>query len=167
MIYIIEGMDNCGKSTLIDRLVNKNQNPHRMIVHSVKPPKCQDVEQWSLLHYLGCMREFMELSSRGWDIYLDRSYLGDAVYGPLYRSTDASWVFDLEKKLKLDEFDISLLVLVGEVSGLVKRDDGLSLSLENLDKERKLFTDVFNKSTICEKTLINVDLDGFSKVDAY
>jgi len=167
MIYIIEGMDNCGKSTLIERLVNKNQNPHRMIVHSVKPPKCQDVERWSLLHYLECMSEFMELSRRGWDIYLDRSYLGDAVYGPLYRSTGASWVFDLEKKLKLDEFDISLLVLVGEVSGLVQRDDGLSLSLENLNKERKLFTDGFDKSTIREKTLINVDLDGFGKVDAY
>jgi len=168
MLYIFEGMDNCGKTTAIQSLMAKNKNPKRMVLHSSKPPHGVDPVSWSTLYYNSILQEALDLSDDGWDIYMDRAHLGEYVYGPIYRDTSGDWIFELEEHLEIqDRDDVELIVLVGEKEGLLNRDDGKSISTDNLLLECELFCEAFTKSKILNGNIINVDVEGFHTLDEY
>jgi len=92
----------------------------------------------------------------------DRSHLGESVYSPIYRNYSGDYVFDIEKESK--DFgcktinSCALIVFVDEPENLIKRDDGLSFSVD-LDKKQdeiNRFIEAFNKSNIKKKILINI-----------
>ena len=70
MIYVVEGLDRCGKSTFIDFLRSQIKNPKIMVIHSGKPPKNVDAEIWTRQYYGNLMNEITNLSNKGYDIII-------------------------------------------------------------------------------------------------
>jgi thymidylate kinase len=171
-IYVIEGMDNCGKTSVINHLIKNDPEPRRLVLHSSTPPKGVDALEWSMEHYQNIMDVALSLSDDGWSIYMDRAHLGECVYGPIYRNTNGDWVFDLEEDLCYsgDDEEIYLIVLVGTDKHCKEYDDGLNISSDKFSIERDLFKKAFNNSTIKKKILIEMDRDFsnlFETIDTF
>lgn len=160
-IYIIEGQDRCGKSTAVDILRKTITNPKILVIHSAKPPRDVDVKQWTLDYYWNLRITITQLYLRGYDIILDRSWLGETVYGPLYRNVTIPL-----KELELPAtFPQALLVLVDDASSIASRSDGLSMSdnIDMLENERSLFKHAFNSSCVANKELVDWSYEVYSK----
>jgi len=167
MIYIFEGMDNCGKSMTIDRLMKFNKNTKRILLHCAKPPIGVS-QDWSHEYYYNILNLALSLNDDGYDVYFDRCHLGECVYGSIYRGTEFGHALEIESVLNFEtNKDIRLLVLVGSDDGLYSRDDGKSISTEQFSMERTLFHNAFLQSTIMSKTYINVDSDNFVSLNEY
>ena len=88
MIYIIEGLDRCGKTSFIDVLRNQIKSPYIFTIHSTKPPGNVNYKEWSKKYYTNLISRIVNLSLQGNIIILDRSWIGETVYGPIYRNTN-------------------------------------------------------------------------------
>ena len=166
-IYVIEGMDRCSKTTAVNILRQNIKNPKLIVLHSAKPPKGVDPEAWSIEHYDTVIDHIMELHDSGFDIILDRAWLGETVYGPLYRNVLIP-IDRLEYQLDMFEEDLDkfkLLVLVDKPSSAITRDDGNSLStnLDNMQKEYDLFTQAYELTKIKDKSIIDWSFTTYSK----
>ena len=92
-LIIVDGMDNTGKSTLIARLtkVLESLSNTTITIHSQKPPKDiapEDTSAYQHKYYLDLINMLATLKSeRKYDyIILDRGWISEYVYGPLYRN---------------------------------------------------------------------------------
>lgn len=78
MIYIIEGPDGAGKTTLAKQI--KEASPGSQILHFGAPETDEDAERyWQI--YFQALKEHA-----GETIILDRSWYSDMVYGPIMRN---------------------------------------------------------------------------------
>ena len=173
-LIIIEGMDNTGKSTLISRLENVLTNSEHAVVktiHLTKPPKDipeEEIETYMNEYYDDIISQLT--NSHFYTLYdyiiLDRGYLSEYVYGPLYRNrnelniTEKNLIY--EKELIKHYKDNIILILLNSTSNkfLINNDDDNSLSKidENLlNKERTRFFDAYDFSLINNKKIYNVD----------
>lgn len=163
MNLFIEGLDNTGKDTLIKYIVknklflNTKNNVPFNILHCIGTIHCKKKEMKTqfenMFKILFCGNEK--------NIILNRSHLGEYVYGPIYRKYDSEYIFDLEKKYK-EVLDTSLLILLysSDFSILDKREDGKSIAVDNKEIELVKFKEAYNKSNINYKLLFDV-----SKID--
>ena len=163
MIYVIEGLDRCGKTTFIDILRSRIKNPNILVIHSGKPPKDIDAADWTLKYYNSLITKSMELAKSGYDIILDRSWLGESVYGPLYRNIDIG-LPKLEHKLLWNENLYRMVVFTDSVNNLLIREDGKSLSSSVDMKEKEItgFKNAFDQSVISNKHYINWGANKFT-----
>ena len=170
-------MDNTGKSTLIARLtkVLESLGNTTITIHSQKPPKDIAPEDTSAYHhkyYLDLINMLATLKSeRKYDyIILDRGWISEYVYGPLYRNRSKQEIVEdnivLDKKV-LSLFnipsDVYLIMLLGSTKFLLSREDGKSLSDndENLiELERTEFEKGYDYSLIDKKIYYEVDSDN-------
>ena len=167
MIVIIEGLDRCGKTTLISNL-RKNffANPKLIVHHASAPPKCvADPNSWEIEHYTDLANTFHKLSSNeGYDIICDRFHLGAMVYGMKYRGLEPYRVFEVDRDIisKGTEKRIALILLTDKVEAVFERDDGMSLESNKADFEysRNEFINFFNYSRIQHKLHINITDNG-------
>lgn len=161
MIVIVEGMDRCGKDTLIKHLRSKVlKRPKTTMMHCVSPPKPVGYN-WALTHYTELLSQVRKMSDDGWDIILNRSHLGEDVYGPLFRKKKAEWVYTLDLQF-LQGNDVMLVTLVDDPEKVLEREDGESLS-DNIDKikaVRESFIRVHDKSYIPHKILYDYSIEG-------
>jgi len=163
MIYVIEGQDNVGKSSQIKRLTKYLANKHRfpLNIHcsSFGLPKNQS-QSYSEMYYYKLMKEVIRLSEDIYDVILDRSWLGEYVYSPLYRGDSGEYVFEIEKILIKpdDAYGFRLITLVDSSMKNLERDDGDSFSIdpEMKKKEMNLFIEAHERSTIEDKLLIDI-----------
>lgn len=163
MIYIIEGLDRMGKSTFIDALRNEIQNPYVMTIHSSKPPKCEDVKKWTERHYLGLISKILHLDKYGYDVILDRSWLGEMVYGPLYRGTNISLSY-FEHVIADFSHRFKMVLFIDSAENAISREDGKSHSsdIDFKKKEIDLFVKAFNSSIIQSKMIVDWSNEPFS-----
>ena len=163
MILIIEGMDNCGKSTLIKNLRKEYfANPRTIVHHSTSPPKVDDPNLWELKHYELMFTEAEHLDSDGWDIIFDRFHLGATVYGKKYRGMDPDRIFEIDSY----HTRTTTIVLTDTYEGIMSRDDGDSIeqSKEEYDETRGAFIEAFTLSYSRNKKLINISEIGIDKL---
>lgn len=179
-VYCVEGLDRLGKSSLIEGIMNALG--YYEVIHFSKPKKLSAYANSSALpgvpnsslqvyHYQQeSFRNSMIMARSGARIIFDRWHLGEAVYSPMYRAYDGSYVFDFEKNHNLDSADIRLILLTENFS--VSRhfvDDGESLGTEDDRKEEQdRFIAAFNRSIIRDKRIISVTdpaLGGFKPKD--
>lgn len=160
-LIIVEGVDRCGKDTLITEL--KQKYGEYVIVHFTTPignTNAEKIEyQKQSFH-----QEFLDASDRKTTVFFNRSHIGEYVYGKMYRDYDPSWIFDLEKTFYFDkDTSVYLILLYGDAEFLIANDDGNSLSskLENRKEEINLFLEAFQKSNIKKKLLVRIN-DGDS-----
>jgi thymidylate kinase len=167
MITIIEGMDRCGKSTLISNLRKHYfTNPKLIVHHSSAPPKgVADSNAWEVDHYRDLSYVFHHLSSReGYDVICDRFHLGAIVYGMKYRGLDPYTIYkvDAENISNGREKNVAMILLTDDVESIMSRDDGQSIetSAEEFEATSNEFTKVFGYSTIKHKLHINITDNG-------
>lgn len=176
-LIIVDGMDNTGKSTLIARLtkVLESLGNTTITIHSQKPPKDiapEDTSAYQHKYYLDLINMLATLKSEcKYDyIILDRGWISEYVYGPLYRNRGKQEIVEdnivLDKKV-LSLFnmpsDVYLIMLLGSTKFLLSREDGKSLSDndENLiELERTEFEKGYDYSLIDKKIYYEVDSDN-------
>lgn len=158
MQIIIDGIDRCGKSTLINSIL-KHYGPH-LVIHCSSPPKgLETPAEYQELFFKKCFRV---LNGHFNDVIFDRCHLGEYIYGPLYRKTDPNFIFNIEK-LHPKACEDTVLVLLYTDDFSIMKDDGLSFNFDAREKEQSLFLEAFQKSKIANKIKIRVDENGTYK----
>ena len=162
-LIIIEGLDRCGKDTLITNLTKKL--PQVLMRHWSFPQgdSNEAKTQWQKDTFLNEMEK--------WDIVKDtdynetliwnRSHIGEYVYGTIYRdSQPRTWIPQMERRYLLGN-NVYLIFLYADADFLLKEDDGQSYSTRKDDKELEIerFHDAIDKSIIFNKLNIKVN-DG-------
>lgn len=176
-LIIVDGMDNTGKSTLIARLtkVLESLGNTTITIHSQKPPKDiapEDTSAYQHKYYLDLINMLATLKSeRKYDyIILDRGWISEYVYGPLYRNRSKQEIVEdnivLDKKV-LSLFnipsDVYLIMLLGSTKFLLSKEDGKSLSDNDedlIELERTEFEKGYDYSLIDKKIYYEVDSDN-------
>lgn len=154
MKIILEGIDRCGKGTLINNIL-KHYGPHP-IIHCSSPPK--GIENSEAYQYQFFYRCFKLLNNKSNDLIFDRCHLGEYIYGPLYRKTDPNFIFNIES-FHPSACEETKLVLLCTDDFSIMKDDGLSFDYNARDKEQDLFFEAFQKSKIKNKYILKVN-DG-------
>lgn len=168
-VFGIEGLDRLGKSTLIEGI--RNLHGYYEVVHFSKPQKLAayantapvtGVPPQSLqaYHYQQeSFRNSMLLAKSGARIIFDRWHLGEAVYSPMYRLYDGSYVFDFERYHHLDQLSSLRLILLTEDFDIARHfvDDGEGLgTIDDREEEQQRFIAAFHRSIIRDKRIICV-----------
>lgn len=176
-LIIIDGMDNTGKTTLIKRItwvLQDQLNMNIKIIHLEKPPKeikKEDIPNYSHMYYTDILvNQLNTLYNTGeYDyIILDRGWISEYVYGPLYRNrtyqriVEDNIVMDYKTSKIFGNENIFLYVLIGDPEFLLENEDNLSLSNSNkelIKYEYNLFQSAFYMSLLTNKELIHVNND--------
>jgi len=128
MLVIIEGMDRCGKTTLVKKLREKYFiAPETIVHHASAPPEVDDTNDWELKHY-GAMFETGQwlVNEYFYDVIFDRFHLGAAVYGSKYRKSNPFDIYDVDHKYLHGYEDAVLILLTDYPEAIYSRDDGNS-----------------------------------------
>lgn len=160
-VIIMEGMDRCGKSTQIKRLMRffAGSKPmqwlHYSSVKGLTPEQQTNLFKSTFDH----MFKLITQNDAIW--FLDRSHLGEKVYGKIYRPTiNTDYIWDLEKKYKISERDDIYLIVLYDSSfkNVLERDDGDSYTteLETCKEEMKNFKAAYYGTSIRKKILIDI-----------
>lgn len=163
-LIIIEGQDNCGKTTLIRSLKKQINNPKILTLSSSGPPKNCMNRIWNNQHYTSIFDEMNTLLNDGFDIIMDRFHIGETCYGPLFRNMNADFIWDIEKKFLLQNQDrTNLIILTDNGVAISDRDDGFSIEKSPLDFNniKELFEYGYDLSNIQNKQLLNITDDGW------
>ena len=168
-LLIIEGLDRCGKNTLIRNLTAQSEN--YVVRHFGSAKGVDDFEKrdhqfqfFKKEFTLASLRNQFSMSDKTRypkDIWIwNRAHLGEFVYGKMYRETNPEeWVMQLETMFGMDiDPSIYLLLLTAEPEFLCKNDDGESFTTDVNKKKLEIenFELAFNKSKIINKMKLNV-----------
>lgn len=177
-LIIIDGMDNTGKTTLINRLTSVLQDQLNMnikIIHLEKPPKeikKEYIPHYSHMYYTDILVKQLNTlyNTDEYDyIILDRGWISEYVYAPLYRNrtyeevVEDNIVLDYKVSKIFGKQNIYLYVLIGDTNFLLKHEDNLSLSKSNknlINTEYNLFLSAFYMSLLPNKETITVNDKG-------
>lgn len=174
-IIIIEGPDNCGKDTLINKL--KDFYKDVTVLHAGIPTSDNLFD----FYYDGLIHDTLDgyYNSANDAVIHNRSIYGEYVYGPKYRGESIEFVEKLIHKLEVGQLrtfilskDLYFILLTSSSSDLlVKNDDGLSYSSKKSDIEDEIqsFNDIFSKSLIenKKKVYVNNGISFRDKNDIY
>lgn len=164
MILIIEGMDRCGKSTLVEQLRKRYfNNPRILIHHSSSPPKVENPNEWEIEHYRQLLdASYMLNYGHDFEVIFDRFHLGAIVYGKKYRNADPEDIYAIENLTIQKGDEIALVLLTDWTSAIMERDDDDSLEStpEEFDQTRTAFEEAFKRSIIPNKLHINISENG-------
>ncbi len=178
-VFIIEGLDRLGKSTLIEGILR--ENGFHQVIHYERPKLLQfymdravehayhlgdDDDEAALKRKALFMYQYdtfdvmCRLITSGAYLILDRAHLGEYVYAPIYRGYDGNFIFDLERSYLLNSSNLGIrLILLTEDFEKSKHfvDDGKGLGTEDKrPQEQARFIEAFNKSIIADKKMICV-----------
>ena len=168
-IIIFEGLDNTGKSTQINNIMNRIEKQSFHTIH-YSAIKGNNIWERSVRLYTYMFKLFNLCIRKNINLLVDRAHLGEFVYGPIYRKYKGDYVFNLEKKYIKNKFlnNIYLIVLIDNPSNLIKREDNKSLhknSTENILYETERFIMAFDESFIKNKIII--DINNKSEEEVY
>jgi len=159
MIFIIEGLDRTGKTTLKEN-IRKNFTDKKLLTFHISNIKSLSnilAESYNRAMYFKYFT-LLEENHKTQDFIFDRFHLGEFVYSPVYRNYNGSYVFEYEQKILNSEVYLILLIS-SDLKILEKREDGNSISRGNfsfLEKEQNLFLEAFNLSRIKNKLIIDI-----------
>lgn len=171
-LIIIEGLDNTGKNTLIQQVLE--QYNFVSIKHCTKPksvdPEMARQEQQQIYDFL-FLNDIKQNNILYTDVIIhNRSYYGEYVYGVMYRQNTDEWTKHLVSKLEkgyiehFGEDNIYFVTLLAhDINVIVRNEDGKSLSagkIEKIEVEKQRFIDIFNYSSFKNKHIIYIDKDG-------
>lgn len=164
MLLIIEGMDRCGKSTLVEHLRKRYfKTPDILVHHSSSPPKVENVNAWEIQHYSSLFSTSQNLVDEySYVVIFDRFHLGAAVYGAKYRNADPDDICGLDS-LYLDGYESAALILLTDYpEAIAERDDGDSLEsgIEEYNETMQSFIKAYDKSSCVNKLHINITDNG-------
>jgi len=158
LLIIVEGMDNTGKDTLISGIKSHFNKSDIEEIHFTGP-NIKD----NIIAYIEQIKQYgdklLQTALLDKDIIIwNRSYMGEYVYGQIYREVNK---YDVEKMIKvmnteLSKLDMDILyvqLICTSNTLIIDNEDGKSLSnsvdnyktyLKTLKKERTLFKEAYN-----------------------
>lgn len=164
-LIIIEGTDNVGKDTVINKLYNEFKNCK--IIHCEKPPKLNSKESSIYqFNYFNKLNKYTIDNYKNYDCIIhNRSWYGEYVYGCMYRDNDQEFVKSMINKLEIELINnidniYYITLLSNDIKFLSNNEDGLSLSSgkESLIlEETERFKEIFKHSIIVNKHIIYVN----------
>lgn len=164
MLVIVEGLDRCGKSTLVEYLRKEYfLSPDIIVHHSSSPPKVANSNAWELQHYESLLQSSqMLVDDYSYNVIFDRFHLGAIVYGAKYRNADPSGIFEIDKRYLSSYSNAALILLTDEPEAIAARDDGDSLekSVDEYRQTAESFLNAFEKSSCSNKLHINITANG-------
>lgn len=165
MILILEGMDRCGKSTLVEQLRKQYflNNTRVLVHHSSSPPKVANPNEWEVQHYKSLLdASYMLNYTHDFDVIFDRFHLGAVVYGKKYRNADPEDIYAIENMYIHPNDEIALVLLTDWTHNIMERDDENSLEdgPSEFDETRIAFEEAFKRSIIPNKLHINIHENG-------
>ena len=169
MIIIIEGLDRVGKDTQIKLLqTNLVDKPCHIFHYSaIKNIDNKFCKKYSKKLYNDGFKIIGKLYKNRHLIF-NRFLLGETVYSPIYRKYSGDYIYKLEQKYQKKDFfkEIYLITIIDDVDNLLKREDGLSFSIDPTKKQKEIdgFTDAYNRSNIVNKKLININNKSIDEV---
>lgn len=156
--FIIEGIDNVGKGTLIRNIQQTYGYFH--YIHYEKPIKSKAYNDDVIIWQKESFRQGFHLMTTAIKTIYDRFHLGECVYSPLYRNHPGEYVFELEKEYVYPKIGAaqahSRMILLTTSNFDIIMDDGLSFDPDAKKEEQELFIDAFNKSIIENKIIVDV-----------
>lgn len=183
-VIIVEGMDNTGKSTMIDRLVEYlaridgiDADKKIYVKHLVKPDGENDIERATNIDITNFNLATFLINAHKENKYkyiiLDRAWYSEYVYGQLYRNRQEH---EIRKRIQtieeylnnyffkhIDTVSFHLLIfLATDPNFYIKHEDGQSLSIGNeqrdlIIKEMSLFTNIAYMAKVENKGIILVN----------
>ena len=183
-VIIVEGMDNTGKSTMIDRLIKYltrkdgiDADKQIYVKHLVKPDGENDIERATNIDITNFNLATFLINAHKENKYkyiiLDRAWYSEYVYGQLYRNRQEheirKRVQAIEEYLNnyffkhIDTVSFHLLIfLATDPNFYIKHEDGQSLSIGNeqrdlIIKEMSLFTNIAYMANVENKGIILVN----------
>jgi len=168
---IICGPDRLGKDTLIKGLCDYYHYNNIVIRHFSKPPK-EIEDPWTFqdntfLNEGKFVLYYQEIDNDPHQYYeniliWNRSYLGEYVWGTLYRKLDKKFISDYIKNYEnkyIFHKHTYLIYLYASPEFCTQHEDGKSLGKKIDDKKKQLdlFEEVYNLSTIPNKIRISVE----------
>lgn len=164
MVIIAEGIDNSGKGTQIQKI--KDEFEKRGIsVHILHYSNIKAFGNDNKKIREASYKQFRDMFklinyAAGEDsmaLICDRAHLGECVYSPIYRDYSGDFVFEEEKNFIWQDNlkRIKLILFTDDAENVIKRDDGLSFSidLDTKKKEIELFDKAFEKSILNKKRI--------------
>lgn len=169
-LIIIEGPDNCGKDSLIQRISENFLTVTN--IHYTKPENKYIQNTLFRGYAYAIVNKVYDTDA----IILNRSHYGEYVYGCLYRGVsdkDAldiiNEIDDIYIKYNIDSYYIQLLSSSEKL--LLKNEDSKSLSKGNINaigSEVRRFKEIFDNSKLNKKLIYVNDGDSFrSRNDIY
>jgi thymidylate kinase len=180
-VYIIEGPDNTGKSTLCEAIKNYYINQGILdtrikIMHFSTPSGKTIMEQINNAYteYHEAVKYIVSKSTqKSTDVLiLDRSWYGEYVYGQIYRNRSANNISSIIRSVEdilinnIDPDDIKLIITnVDDMQFVINHEDGKSLSKLNTDylkEEFDLFDEIPGISGLTNIIKLQVNKSGSS-----
>lgn len=170
LIVIVEGPDRCGKGSFIEVLRDNIVSSKQIAIHSGKPPSdVEDKQEWAMNYNLGLINNVNLLSRINDVIILDRSYIGEYVYGLIYRKikyTDTMFEDFENKAIKylLNTRHVVLVNFTDSPENVILREDGNSHkgTINTKEHEHRRFKDLHKLSIIKNKHLIDWSTETFN-----
>lgn len=168
---IVEGLDRVGKTTQIKRMMKYFMDKPIQCLHYTAIPGVTPSEQTEFFKKTFADMFALILGNKNKVWILDRSHLGETVYGPIYRPNEDInyvWYYEGAFHIKKRE-DIALIILYdSSFKNVTERDDGDSLStnLDTVKKEVEGFKRAYKSTSIQKKIMIDIagkDVDQVSE----
>lgn len=168
---IVEGLDRVGKTTQIKRMMKYFMDKPIQCLHYTAIPGVTPSEQTEFFKKTFADMFALILGNKNKVWILDRSHLGETVYGPIYRPNEDInyvWYYEGAFHIKKRE-DIALIILYdSSFKNVTERDDGDSLStnLDMVKKEVEGFKRAYKSTSIQKKIMIDIagkDVDQVSE----
>ena len=166
-LIIIEGPDNCGKDSLIQRLSENFLTVTN--IHYTKPENKYIQNTLFRGYAYAIVNKVYDTDA----IILNRSHYGEYVYGCLYRGISDKDALDIINEidniyLKYDIETYYIQLLSTSETLLLNNDDNKSLSKGNINAigtEVRRFKEIFDKSKLNKKMIYINDGDKFRDKD--
>jgi hypothetical protein len=144
MIVIIEGPDRVGKDSLLSQGVF-TEYEH---IHCGSPKlKTKD---YYYGYYTGLYQSLNQLNNR---VALNRSSIGEYVYGPLYRNNEYELLDIVDPHQIITNHEVRIITLIDSVETLLSREDGESFGKTLQAKKDEIYrfikvTEFFNGAVV-------------------
>lgn len=168
-LIIIEGTDNIGKDTLIQRLT-ENFNTVTLIHCDGPQGNCFQSQEQDNKFICYANNIYDGLYDNTECIIMNRSHIGEYVYGQLYRKRNPysiNVMLDKVNEILLSRKDLTIKyvqLLSSSIKLRIKNDDNKSLSIKNeqlMKMENDLFLEVFDYIDLDKKLIYVNDEDVF------
>ena len=179
---IFEGADNLGKSTIINKLADKYKNIADIFLMHATGPKCEEGEDPNEVQretfkqaVVKCstmaMQEYVLKRCNKTIAFMDRSHIGEYVYGQIYRNGDPDKIFEMIRDIHNKNLYFTPVVIHLDASPefVISHDDDKSFTskydpekrLKTVTREVKLFNEIMDRLHPRYYMKINVEtVDG-------
>lgn len=178
VVLIFEGADNLGKSTIIQKFVENYRNAADIMLMHASAPKCKDGENPSEVQKETFKQAVIKCStvaiqditlkrSNPTIVFMDRSHIGEYVYGQIYRNEDPDKIFEMIYEVHHKNLYFNPVVIHLEASPefVIAHDDNKSFTsgyepqkrLETVTREIGLFNEIMERLKPSKYMKLNVE----------